>query len=116
MNKYKPILLLIVLIFTTMTSCRLGYSNSHRRGEIEKGNGLSLSPSKLEEHVPSGLPDKKSRSVETNSSTACNSNSDCWCRPFDGSKFLEGAANSVCCKEVGPSCPKVNHCADCQYE
>lgn len=46
---------------------------------------------------------------ETGSSTYCAFDNDCWCRPFDGTKFYPGKAPSICNLQT-------NTCNTCYYE
>ena len=48
-------------------------------------------------------------SVETGEKTYCESDSDCWCRKFNGTKFIEGKAASICVPETGK-------CQKCMYK
>ncbi len=58
--------------------------------------------------------------LETGPETSCNTDEDCWCQIFDGSKFLEGKGGSKCCTREfalsrSNSCPAVDHCMKCLY-
>ena len=45
---------------------------------------------------------------ETSPNTFCDSNDDCWCRMFDGAKFLPGKAEWSCDMQA-------NRCQKCVY-
>ncbi len=63
--------------------------------------------------------------LETSPDISCASDSDCWCRIFDGTKFLDrsSSAQGLCCTEdnLGETFPcsfpesKVDHCGVCVY-
>ena len=46
---------------------------------------------------------------ETGEKTYCDTDADCWCRKFDGTRFVEGKAQSVCNPDTGK-------CQKCMYE
>ncbi len=50
----------------------------------------------------------KNRFAETGPENACVQDSDCWCRRFDGAKFLTGTSRSMCD-------PVLNTCVRCYY-
>lgn len=50
-----------------------------------------------------------SNAAETGVKTFCESDSECWCRMFDGTKFVEGRGPSKCNLDTGK-------CVKCQYE
>ncbi len=50
----------------------------------------------------------KNRLVETGPENACVQDSECWCRRFDGAKFLPGTNQSMCD-------PLLNTCVRCYY-
>lgn len=45
---------------------------------------------------------------ETGSHTYCETNSECWCRNFDGAKFNEGKVPGLCDSAI-------KRCGDCHY-
>ncbi len=45
---------------------------------------------------------------ETGSNTYCEANNECWCRKFDGAKFIEGKSPSICDE-------KKQRCQACHY-
>lgn len=47
--------------------------------------------------------------LETDQSTVCGSDNDCWCRSFDGTGFQPGKAPSICDLQT-------KRCVQCYYE
>ncbi|HLG18237.1 MAG TPA: hypothetical protein VI895_00295 [Bdellovibrionota bacterium] len=60
----------------------------------------------------------------TGPKTPCNSDEECWCKAFNGSKFIKGKVDRwrVCCtkeklkSENSGNCPVVDHCQACLYD
>ena len=48
--------------------------------------------------------------AETNESTSCNSNDDCWCRSFTGAEFIPGEKLPQICNL------ETKRCLPCYYE
>ena len=71
-----------------------------------------------------GCFDQEETKTETSNSDQCTQNEDCWCRIFNGAKFLEGMNQSSCClilpenptKSDSLECPRQNHCMNCLHE
>ena len=55
------------------------------------------------------LPSSNLIPNETTQNTICSTNKDCWCRNFDGSKFISGSVENTC--NI-----KTNRCSICSYD
>jgi len=57
---------------------------------------------------------------ETDPNDSCNGDEDCWCKSFNGAKFIPGKTPSKCCtveysQEYPNLCNEQNKCISCIY-